>query len=281
MKKLILTTLLPLAVFANAEGEKYSSYNYFSIGSENIAYNEDITTSSGDVVHSEAKATSPVYLSGMLGRVNDTFDFSIDMSSTLLPTQASETWNVNSALAQQNQFDAMISSMQILGHYKMDNKNRVVFGPTYKLNSFKRYNFKDQYGNTLLDSDGAKLGLIQERVATLYATVGYWFESGPHASADTIRYKLNAVFGLPIWNSASNTGFEKVTFNSTNGYKFEGNAYMGYPIYKGLELGLFAGYSYQKKSGTDVASDGHTKWPANNLTILQTGLSLVWNLSKN
>jgi hypothetical protein len=49
---------------------------------------------------------------------------------------------------------------------------------------------------------------------------------------------------------------------------------------EGLELGVFTNYSYQKKSGTDVASDGHTKWPENTLEIWQTGLSLVWNFSK-
>ena len=293
MKKLLLTTLLPLAVFASGEGEIYDSYNYFSVGSESITYNEDYVTRDGQVVHSEAKATSPVYISGALVRVNNWFDFSMDMSSTLLPTQAQEKWQMDGALAQTNQFDAMISSMQFLGQFKLNNNHRIVLGPTYKLNSYKRYTFKDADGNILsddfnnngiVDAGEGKMGLIQERVATLYASAGYWYESSAHATSSTPRFRLNAIYGKPIWNEASNTGFEKVTFNSTNGYKIESNAYIGYPIFRGLELGIFGGYSYQKKSGLDsvMASNGINRigWPENTLTLWQTGISFVWNFSK-
>lgn len=37
--------------------------------------------------------------------------------------------------------------------------------------------------------------------------------------------------------------------------------------------------NFQKKSGTDVASDGHTKWPETELEIWQGGISAVWNFS--
>lgn len=285
MKKLLLTALIPLALCAS-EG-KYESYTYFSVGMENINYSENLTLSNGKNVQSSAKGSSPVYLSGGLIRINDRFDFSMDLSSTLLPSQLDESWSEGGALAQKNQFDAMINSMQFLGHYKLTDNHRIVAGPTYKLNSYKRYAFTDENGNALAQIDpitklqtNVPYGLIQERVATLYASAGYWYESIPHATPREIRFKVSALAGLPIWNQATNTEYENVTFNSISGYNAEANAYIGYPIYKGLELGAFAGYSYQKKSGTDVAADGHTKWPENTLEVWQTGLSLVWNFSK-
>lgn len=293
MKKLFLTALLPLALFASEGEEIYDSYNYISFGSENITYNEDYVTRNGQVIHSEAKATSPVYISGALVRINDLFDFSMDLSSTLLPTQAEEKWQIDGALVQTNQFDAMITSMQFLGHYKLNNNHRFVFGPTYKLNSYKRYTWKDVNGdilyedpnlNGIKDAGEGKIGLVQERVATLYASAGYWYESSPHAKASKMRWRFNALYGIPIWNEASNTGFEKIIFHSTNGYKLETSAYIGYPLFKGLELGIFGGYSYQRKSKMDymLTSDGVKRiaWPENSLQLWQSGISFVWNFSK-
>lgn len=286
MKKILITALIPLALGASEGG--YDGYTYFSVGMEHVNYAESLTLSDGNHAQSSAKGSSPVYISGGLIRLNNKYDFSMDISSTLLSSQLGEEWQINGATAQRNQFDAMINSMQFLGHYKITNNHRLVFGPTYTLNSYKRYTFKDENGNYLVQKDPVSNlqtsihnGLIQERVATLYATAGYWYESAPHATPKTLRYKISLVGGIPVWNNASNTEFENVSFNSTSGYKGEATAYLGYPIMEGLELGVFTNYSYQKKSGTDVASDGHTKWPENTLEIWQTGLSLVWNFSSN
>ncbi|SFV62179.1 hypothetical protein MNB_SM-6-100 [hydrothermal vent metagenome] len=283
IKKIIGASLISLTLFAADKAEeRYDSYTYFGVGVQNIKYNEDITLSDGSAVHSEAKSSSPVYMSGALVRINKRFDFSMDFASTLLPKEIEEKWYKNGSLVQINQFDATINSMQFLGHYKFSNNNRAVLGVTYKLNSYKRYTFKDQNGNYLTDpATGARLGLIREQVATLYASAGYWYESSPHAKKDTIRYKFNALLGKPIWNEASSTGFDKVVFHSTRGYSVESSVYAGYPIIEGLEVGLFGAYSYQKKSGTDVYSDGHTKWPEVTLQLWQAGISFVWNFSKN
>lgn len=307
MKKLLICTLIPFALSASEGGGGipllvkdlsrtfalsaseggHGSYTYFSFGLENIDYSETLTLSDGSHAASSAQGSSPVYISGGLIKINGLYDFSMDISSTLLPSQLDERWKIDGALAQQNQFDAMISSMQFLGHYKLSDSHRLVAGPTYKLNSYKRYTFKDADGNYLAQEDpsthlptNVKYGLIQERVATLYATGGYWYESIPHATPNQIRLKGNLLVGLPIWNEASNTEFENVTFNSPRGYQLEANGYIGYPIMKGLEIGAFIGYSQQKKSGTDVASDGHTKWPENTLKVWQGGISAVWNFQQ-
>ncbi len=276
MKKIVLFSLFSaISLLAQSSGG-YNGYTYFSVGVENITYKESFFSNTlGANVNSVAKASSPVYISGGLMRVNDTFDFSMDIASTLLPTTSDEEWSVGGALAQKNSFDAMISSMEFLGHYKLTDNHRAVAGLAYKLDSYKRYDFRDPAGDPLDPEEG----LSEERVATLYLTTGYWYESIPQATPGQVRFKASATVGLPVWNQATNTSFKKITFNSTNGYKANANLYAGYPVLDGVELGLFCGYNFQKKSGTDVASDGHTKWPENELEIWQGGISAVWNFS--
>ncbi len=286
MKKLLLFSSVLCLAYASESTpqttENYRGYNYISIGMEQIQYEEDITLSTGVKVHSKARASSPVYISGSLIRVNDTFDFSIDISSTLLPKQVNEKWYTDGNLAQQNKFDALITNMQFLGHYKITDNHRILAGIMYKLNSFKRYDFKDENGNPILDTNtGAKIGLTEERVATLYAAVGYGFESTPFAKPNSIRYKFDLLAAHAIWNEATNTGFERVVFDSINAYKFSASGYIGYTIYNNVELGCFLNYFKEYKNGVDTASDQHTKWPDNTLSILQGGVSLVWNFSKN
>jgi len=282
MKKISFLLLTSLALFANeAIDDKYRGYSYVSVGIENITYQEDIVLGDGSVIHSNASTTSPVYISGSLVKINNRYDFSIDISSTLLPSQSEEEWYVNGDLAQKNQFDALISNMQFLIHYKYTNNHRLLAGLMYKLNTFKRYQFVDEEGNPIVDqATGAKIGLIEERVATLYAALGYGYESTYFANKEHIRYKCSALIGQAIWSQATSTGFEEVTFDSLSSYKAELSGYVGYPIYEGLEIGVFANYIYEKKNGVDVADDGHTKWPENDLELWQTGLSVVWNFSK-
>jgi hypothetical protein len=279
MKKLLVFSLTCASALM-ASG--YNGYTYFSVGMENISYSEAMTTSKGSL-KLEAQGNSPVYISGGLMRVNDTFDFSMDISSTLLPSQINETWSLNGAVEQNNHLDAMINSMQFLGHYKLTDNHRLVLGPTYSLNSYKRYNFKDANpsgGEVIDETDGI---LLEERVATLYATLGYWYESIPHATPEKFRIKFSALYGQPIWNDASNTGFEGVSFSSLSGYKIDTNLYVGYPIMDGLELGIFTGYRNQSKIGTDRTTNSAGKgvsWPENTLEIWQAGISAVWNFAK-
>lgn len=277
MKKILLLGLIPFALSAK-DSSLYDGYSYFGFGSQSISYKEDYTYQSGEKIKSSADASSPIYISGSLVRVNEQYDFSIDFASTILPTQITEKWQSDWRFVQQNKFDATINSMQLLGHYKLTDNHRIVAGPGYSLNSYKRYEFKDQNGNYLTDPHtNAKYGLLEERVATLYISGGYWFESIPHATQGEPRFKFATLLSLPIWNQATNTEFEKVTFDSTSGYRFEVNGYAGYPIMDGLEIGLFGRYSIQKKSKTDTIGSVH--WPENTLTQLQMGINAVWNFN--
>jgi len=283
MKKIVsLFVSLALAVTLQAEeAEYYRGYNYISVGVQQIHYEERITLSDGTYVKSSADASSPVYISGSLIRINDKYDFSIDISSTLLPSQIDEKWYADGAYVQKNKFDALITNMQFLGHYKVTDNHRLLFGALYKLDSFKRYDFRDTNGNPILDATtGAKLGLTEERVATLYAAIGYGYESAPFGVKNGFRFKGELIYAHALWSDATNTGFTEVSFDSINSYKVSASGYVGYTVYKNIEVGCFLSYSREEKNGVDVADDQHTKWPENTLDLLQGGLSVVWNFSK-
>ncbi|RLA82573.1 MAG: hypothetical protein DRG78_06795 [Epsilonproteobacteria bacterium] len=255
---------------------KYGSYNYIAFGFESINYQEIGTLSDGSSFISNATADSPVYLSGSLTRINEKYDFSIDAISTLLPTQADETWHADGVLASTDKLELLVSSIKFLGQYKKTNNHRISSGLRYDLNLYKRHTYRDVSGNTMVDSDGNKISLTEEKVATLSLMGGYIYENAPHSNG-RYRYKFSALAGIPIWRNATNTGFKDITYNSTTGYSYEIGGYFGYEIIKGLEIGMFADYDYQIKTGGDKI-DG-VLWPENTLKVFRSGLSFVWNFN--
>jgi len=279
MRNIILTILVVVYVFANEEKEpkklkpKYDAYNYIAFGFESINYQENGTKSSGESFASDSTADSPVYISGSLIRINDIFDFSIDTASTLFPTASDETWHQDGELASTDKLETIISSMKFLGQYKHTDNHRIILGAKYDLNLYKRYAYKDADGNDMYNGTN-KITLTEELISTLSLATGYIYESAPHSSGG-FRMKLSAIIGKPIWRNASNTGFEDITYNSTSGYGYEFGGYIGYQVIKGLEIGCFADYDYQFKSGSDKKDD--VIWPENELKVFRSGISFVWN----
>ena len=255
----------------------YGSYNYVALGFESIHYEEVGTrTSTGKNFISSATADSPVYLSGSLTKMNETYDFSIDAISTLLPTQAAETWHEDGELASTDTLELLVSSIKILGQYKKTNNHRIASGIRYDLNLYKRHTFLNVDGSSAA-SDGT---LSEEKVATLSLMGGYIYESSPFSNGN-YRYKFSALAGKPLWRNATNTGFKDVSYDSTTGYSYEVGGYFGYQVIKGLEVGIFADYDYQIKIGGDraVTADGTILWPENTLKVFRSGMSLVWNFN--
>ncbi|MFA6144451.1 MAG: hypothetical protein WCW84_05580 [Sulfurimonas sp.] len=288
-KNLLILSLAGMATVLSAESKSFDGYSYGGVGFESISYQEDAHSATLGSLKSKATGSSPVYTTGSLVKVNDRYDFSLDFSSTILPSVLDETWTRNGAAMQKNNLNVTINSMRLLAQYKLTNQHRFVAGPSYSLNSFKRYNFKDTNPNDTYLDNGALRSLetskddgilAEELVATLYATAGYWYESAPVATPNTFRMKATALYSQPIWNNASNTGFEGVNFSSLNGYNIELNGYIGYPVIKGLEIGIFASYINKRKIGDDRTQDltgRNVLWPDNSLQIMQAGLSAVWH----
>lgn len=261
--------------------ENYESYNYIGFGVETLTYKEMGTLSNGKSFKSSVTVNSPVYTSGSLIKANDKFDFTIDAASTLAPSQGDEKWQYGEYLAQKNKFDAVMSELKILIHYKITDNHRFVFGPSYDMFTMKRHTYINPADGTEKLQDGNSISLNEERISTLFGTAGYWYESKPFSS-DGMRIRANLGYAKPLHRTAANTSTEEVIFNSTTGYKVDAGAYLGFEVTKGLEVGFFGNYSFVKKTGGDTTTVDSTTitWPENDLETFRYGINFVWNFSK-
>lgn len=278
MKKITLSLITGLFLCSNIQAEeKFNDYSYIGFGVETISYKENIERN-GKSYRTATDVSSPVYTSGSLINAGKYFDFSIDAASTLSPTQADEkTQDIDAGVVvQKNQFDAMLSDLRILVHYKLNNNHRIVFGPNYEVFSMKRFSFTDPYGNSIPNSE-----MNQETITTLSMMGGYVYEHDKFSNGG-MRVKASALYGQPLSRNASNTSKESTTFNTTNGYVTNFSGYVGFEITKGLEIGFFSEYVFTKKEGGDdmVTEDGETiTWPDNELETFRYGMNFVWNFS--
>jgi len=283
MKKLlVLSTALISSLFAANNGN-YDGYSYFAVGFENFKYSEKfiytfnsmMKGNNGKVymkntsvaVKSKLNSTSPVYLSGGLIRFSSKWDLSMDFISTLKPNTANEDWldrGDDSAITT-NYATIMSNSMKFLMHYKITNNHRLTFGFNYILNTFKRFN----------DPDAETIKLVEETTSTLVADVGYWFESNSAAKGLRIKYELTA--GIPVYENVENTAAPELEFDKAKGFNLDTSAYVGYTIFRGVELGIFGSYSYMYRDGDEKSYKGQKViWPTNITQALRGGLQVTW-----
>ncbi len=278
MKKILLTALMLSSLFGQHSLEesfsKKNSYSYGVIGLEVLNYKESIFARSlGKQLNSEVTITSPVYMTGSYTIINKDFAFSIDAISTLIMNSDDEKWHLGGNLSQTNQAAAMLSDLKLLLHYNLKaNKHKFLFGPILTNFSMERYEWK-QNGKKIKG-----VGLSKESVTTLFLNLGYKYENTPFYSPKKFRYSIAGLIGKPIFRKASNTQFEKVDFDTLSGYTYEINSYIGYKIFKQVELGVFLDYSFTKKDKTHRKSNG-TAWPENELSVFKSGLKLKWNFN--
>jgi len=284
MKKLlVLSTALISSLFAANNGN-FDGYSYFAVGFENFKYSEKFiylfkSTYTGEngrnyikgssvAVKSKLNTTSPVYLSGGLIRFNDKWDLSMDFISTLKPNTAKEDWldRGDDSTITTNYATIMSNSMKFLMHYKITNNHRLTFGFNYILNVFKRFN----------DPDSETTQLVEETTSTLVADIGYWFESNS-AAKDGVRIKYELTAGIPVYENVENTAAPELEFDKAKGFNLDTSAYVGYTVYKGVELGIFGSYSYMYRDGEEKTYKGQKViWPTNITQALRGGLQVTW-----
>lgn len=280
MKKLTLSLITSIGLLSGAVNadEKYYGFSYAGFGVETASYEEVGVTADGKKFKSAATSSAPVYTSGSLIFVNSFLDFSIDAASTLMATQSDEKWQQDGYVVQKNKYDSVQSDLKFLLHYKFNSNHRVVFGPNYNLFTMKRHTYTNPADGSVKLQNGNPISLNQEDVATLNMMFGYWYEYAPFSNGG-MRVKAAALYGNPIWNSANNTSSTEVSFSSTTGSTLNLNGYVGFEVTKGLEMGLFAGYTVKKKDGDNTKEVGAdtVSWPENELQTFRYGVSFAWN----
>jgi len=261
---LILAAILAATVAGARDAESYDGYSYFSVGVQSMSYEEHNPT-----YDSLAKVTNPIYRSGSLLKITDTIDISLDFLSTVVPNETEETWKKNGNPFQTNKVQVIFSSIEGAVQYKVTQNHRLLAGFGYSLNSYKRY---DINRSTTTES------VIEELISSLKFQVGYAYESRT-AGIKGWRISGRAIAGLPIFQQATNTLFPGATFNDTEGYDLNALVSLGYTVYTGLEIGVYGGYNYSYKKGSQQEYQGGTlSWPENYFKSYEGGVQLSWHL---
>ncbi|WP_305372433.1 hypothetical protein [Photobacterium leiognathi] len=94
--------LIPLGLFlsfgnvsASEIKNDFDGYSYFTVGMENITYEESFTN-----ISSSVDVSSMVINTGGIYVINDKFDFSIDALATFSPDASEENWNLSGVALQ-------------------------------------------------------------------------------------------------------------------------------------------------------------------------------------
>jgi len=278
MKKITLGIMTSLTLLSSSSlaADEYNGFSYIGFGVETATYQETGTID-GINFKSSSTVSSPVYTSGSLINMGSSFDFSIDAASTLSATSSDEKVQDTDkgVIIYTQQFDSMISDLKFLLQYKINNNHRLVIGPNYNLFSMKRYDPTNRDGEPVT-KNGNPVGLNQEDIATLNMMVGYAYESAPFSNGG-MRVSTNILYGKPVWNKATNTSLAEEQVSSTEGSTINANAYIGFEMTKGLEMGMFVGYTLKRKDGADPLKTSNGVWPENELETVRYGVSFVWN----
>ena len=118
--------------------------------------------------------------------------------------------------------------------------------------------------------------LVEETSSTATLDLGYWFESNT-AAKKGFRIKYEITGGFPIYQNLENTAAPGLTFTKSTGFNFDTSLYMGYTLFRGFEMGVFANYSYMYREGETKTYNGQTViWPTNITQSVRGGLQVTW-----
>ncbi|MGK5093497.1 hypothetical protein WDW89_16000 [Deltaproteobacteria bacterium TL4] len=297
----IVILMIPSIVSAQQEvllapllGEIFDGYSYMFFGLEQPTYEENTDLpQAGKTLEITSHAQGDknlVYSSGAILKIDDIFDFSYDIGSTIFADTLEETWKIDGKEAQKNQAEVTSNSMIFLLHYKLKPHGmfgmvRAVGGISYYSNNFKRFGWDADEGI------GTDSNIVDERVSSLVTTVGTWLET---KTVGLQGFRQNYVFlvGLPLWQSARNTLYPGLEFTNAAGYNLELWGRWGYTVKPGVELGPFLTYTQVTREGesqkmSKVFSNGKTYtapagskieiiWPDNVTTFTRFGLLFTW-----
>lgn len=286
MKKIYWLGLLPCLAMAQ-ESEKSYGYSYFTFGLENVTYQEKYSQLNSDVT-----IMNPVLNSGGLYYINDKFDFSIDALASFSPVSDTESWKNNGVLSQTNQLEYLKTATHIQLHYKLDEAWRVIGGPALTYQTYTRYGMKNHNGFI----NKAFYGTWDETSTDIFVDLGVAYDNGTLFSDNKWKISGRAVVGLPIYSVTKNTQFEDASFTDF-GFRTSLEGTISYEISKGLHLGWYAMFGYEKRFETDTQAvqfetcvtmidgicterkmnRGYATLPEADTYTFSTGLQALWN----
>jgi len=284
MNKLVNIFIVGLFLNTSVQAKEVKAspgYSYFTIGVENVTYKE-----SGSGVSSTATTSSPILNTGGLFLVNDQFDFSLDALATFSPSESTEKWeSASGTLMQKNSYEYSNAETRLLVHYKYTPEWRILFGPSFRYQSYTRSDLRslNGYSNSVFKEGST----WKESSTDLSINVGLGYDSGSLFKSDKIHSSFKWVAGVPAWSHTENTRLSGGEF-SYFGYHTMLSGNISYQVIRGLHLGWYVNLKYEKRF--ESGSESVTYREGDNLVSasailpeaetygFSTGLQLLWKL---
>ena len=204
---------------------------------QSTIYTQNFDTTNGNYAL-KSKITSPYYITGNLTRINSTFGFEIVVASTLFAESTAEEVHSDNAITQHD-IEMTLTDISLTLHYKPVNEfHRATFGFKYNYEVQKRYNFKQEELNNI--------GIIENKIASFSLNAGYLYSSKILTGTKGWHYRVGTSAGIPIFAVTADTyPPNSYEMGTTWGYLINANGYLGYTVYKGLEIGIYTDYMYR------------------------------------
>ncbi|PWI32974.1 hypothetical protein DI392_11705 [Vibrio albus] len=281
ISKVIVLVLFFSSVAQSYEIEEDYGYSYFTVGMENVTYEESYSG-----ITSSVTTTSPILNTGGLFHVNDKFDFSMDAMATFSPSESTEAWKDSSgALMQENSYDYSNAETRVLLHYKYTPEWRILVGSSFRYQSYTRSDLRGINGyNNPVFLEGSTW---KESSTDVTLDAGVSYDNGSLSGDNKLRTSFKFVAGIPVWSCTENTRLSGGDF-SYFGYHtmLEGN--ISYEMIKGLYLGWYINMKYEKRFESDSESVTYRDSSNNLVSALavlpesdtygfSTGLQALWS----
>lgn len=273
LKIFLFLSVIISSVIAHDIEKKHYGYSYLAVGFKTTLYEQVFKSSSGDYKLT-SNIVNPYYTTATLTRINEELGFEIYAASTLFAKSTTEdVSSINNTAS--HKLDFSTTDIALTLHYKPINENhRITLGSRYTYEVLKRYDFKEE---TL-----SKVALVENRIASISFDVGYMYVSKIETGIDGFHYRVGISAGIPFYAITADTyPPESFDMGTSWGYKIDSNVYVGYPIYKGIELGAYANAMYRVRYDKIRYEDvvGNTIDSKNsNMQTFGYGLMASWSL---
>ncbi len=238
MKKFIWLTLVPTLAYTQTESAPQYGYSYFTLGLENIIYQE-----SGDA-SSHVNLLNPILNTGGLYAINDQWDFSIDALATFSPQNGEEEWTWKGDVIQRNQVEYLRTATNVYLHYKLQENWRIIGGSSLTYQTFTRYGIESGSHNEHF------YGTWEENSTDIFVDLGVAYDSGTLYGESPWKLSGKAMLGVPLWSKTENTQFDALAFNDfAVRANLEGT--LSYRVTDGVSLGWYAMFGYEKRFQPD------------------------------
>lgn len=279
MKIIFAFLIFFLLLDAEEKTEKKYGYSYLAIGIQHTNYTQSFKSDQGNYELSST-SSSPYYTTATLTRINKKFGFEIYAASTLFASSTNE-YLTSETSNNQHKLDMTLTDVAFTLHYKPINEHhRLTIGGRYTYEVLKRYQIPSDTIK-IKSINNTTSSILENKIAAITLDIGYLYMSKIQTGIEGLNYRLGVSIGVPFFSATADTyNSESFNLNPIWGSKITSNAYIGYRIFNGLEIGTYIDYLYQTQfddTNEYAPEGGYIESKDSIKTLLNYGLIASWS----